>query len=114
MSIFSCISSCIFGRKNRDDSLDSNEESEPAIYGGEGSSRSDAVIINCTNMTAGNELINRFISEKNGEINKDWSRAMEYFVSAPDVPGNAIRCVSIERKDETTLSYYFDVSRPMA
>ena len=109
MSMFSYI----FGRKNRDDSRDSNDDSKPPIYGGDGSSRNEAVVINCTNMTMGNELINRFISEKNGEINKDWNRAMEYFVSSPDVPGNTIRCVSIERKDETTLSYYFDVSRPM-
>ncbi|MDT8282975.1 MAG: hypothetical protein RQ982_09225 [Gammaproteobacteria bacterium] len=109
MSIFNYI----FGRKNRDEVRDSSDECKPAISGGDGSSRIDAVVINCTNMTTGNELINQFISEKHGEINKDWNRAMEYFVNSSDVPENTIRCVSIERKDETTLSYYFDVSRPM-
>lgn len=106
MNIFSYI----FGRKKPKTS----DNTQPPIFGGTGSSHNDAVVINCGSMAMCNELINRFISEKHGEINKDWNRAMEYIVNAPDVPEDTIiRCISIESKDETTSSYYFDVSRPI-
>lgn len=91
------------------------DKTKPPIHGGTGSSHNDAVVINCGSMAMCNELINRFISEKHGEINKDWNRAMEYIVNAPDTPDNTvIRCISIECKDETTSSYYFDISGPIA
>jgi hypothetical protein len=105
------ILSYIFGRKTRP----VDDKTKPPIFGGTGSSHHDAVIINCASMAMCNKLINQFITENNGEMAKDWNRAMEYFVNSPDVPEHTIiRCVSIERKDETTTSYYFDVSRPMA
>ena len=105
------ILSYIFGKKSRP----VEDKTKPPIGGGTGNTHSDAVIINCASMAMCNELINRFISESNGEMSKDWNRAMEYVVNSPDVPEHTvIRCVSIERKDETTSSYYFDVSRPMA
>jgi len=107
MNIFSYI----FGRKKGR----TNDKTKPPIHGGTGSSHNDAVVINCASMAMSNELINRFISEKHGKINKDWNRAMEYIVNSPDIPEDTIiRCISIECKDETTSSYYFDVSSPIA
>ena len=86
----------------------------PPIYGGDGSSSTDAVVVNCASMAMANHLIDRWLSERHGEMGADWSRGVELFDNSQDVPKFAIRIVTVGVRNGTGCRHYFDVSRPMA
>lgn len=87
---------------------------KPPMYGGDGSSPEQAVVVNCASMGTANHLIDRFISERHGEKGKDWQRGIEMFVNAPDVAEYTIRSIGVELSNGGRESYFFDVSRPMS
>lgn len=86
---------------------------KPPVYGGDGTSKENAAVVNCASMSLANRLINDFISKKHGELEKDWNRNIEYFLNSEESENPRIRVISIECSDGSNHEYYFDVSRPM-
>lgn len=88
-------------------------DDKPPIYGGNGTSEEEAAIINCASMGLANRLMNKFISEKHGEVEKDWNRTIELFLTSEELKTPRIRLIGVKCSDGTEYQYYFDVSRPM-
>jgi len=86
---------------------------KPPIYGGDGKSQENAVVINCASIGMANSLINRFLSEKYGVLDKDWKRSVEFYIHTENNNSPKIRVIGIETTDETKIQYFFDLSRPM-
>ncbi len=80
------------------------------ILGGDGLSPQSALILNCSSMGVARHLINKFISDRHGEINIDWKPSIEYFVTAEGIPEFSIRAYGIKLNNEDGHTYYFDVS----
>lgn len=106
MSIFDKL----FGTSKNRNPLDD----KPPMYGGDGSSASEAVVVNCASMSTANHLIDRFISERHGKRDDNWKRGVEMFDNSTNQSEFTIRMISVECKDGTVAKYYFNVSRPMA
>jgi len=99
----------IFGNKKSHNPLDEL----PPLYGGDASSPSTPVVVNCASMNSANIFINHFIKEKHGEQGTAWERGVEYFVDEEGIPEGSIRAIVVELADGTFVKYYFDISRPM-
>lgn len=104
----------LFGRKKVDkqETHSSPEESLPAIYGGDGLSKTSPAIINCASNRMAASLMNQFISEKHGVKDQDWTEQMALSLDSDITECGLIKAVIIEVNDET-FTYYFDLSRPM-
>lgn len=83
----------------------------PPVYGGDGSTPNNAVVINCASTGMANHLIDDFLSKKHGRKDADWKRTIEFFVNGEDIPFDTIRAVGIETRDGKTLTYNFDIGR---
>jgi len=68
----------LFGMKSSRSRL--TVENKPAVHGGDASSPSQAAVVNCASMAMANQLIVSYISERNGVIDVDWKRKVEFFV----------------------------------
>jgi len=88
-------------------------DDKPAIYGGDGKTEGNAAVINCTSMGTANHLMNRYISERHGEFEKDWNRTIEFFLNSEESNIPKIRVIGVECSNGSEHKYYFDVSRPM-
>lgn len=88
-------------------------DDKPPIYGGDGTTEENAAVINCASMGTANRLMDRFISEKHGEVEKDWKRAIEFFRKSEDSNPPMIRVIRIQCSDGSEHQYYFDITRPM-
>ena len=88
-------------------------DDKPPIYGGDGTTEENVAVINCASMGLANRLMDRFISEKHGEIEKDWNRTIEFFLKNEESKTPRIRVIGVECSDGAEYQYYFDVSRPM-
>ncbi len=85
----------------------------PPLYGGDGNSPQNPVIVNCCSVNSKDILINSFLEEKHGVKGTDWQSGFEYFVNEGGVPEYSIRAVTITLADGASRTYYFDISRPM-
>lgn len=90
-----------------------SSDDKPPIYGGDGTSEEDAAIINCASMGTANRLMDRFISDKHGELEKDWNRTVEFFLKSESPNATKIRVIGIKCSDGSEYKFYFDVTRPM-
>lgn len=88
-------------------------DDKPPIHGGDGTTEENAAVINCASMRLANRLMNRFISERHGEFEKDWNRTIEFFLNSENSSIPDIRVIGVECSNGTEHKYYFDVSRPM-
>jgi len=96
----------IFSPPNEKDSM-------PPVYGGDAASPETATTVNCYSMPVANRLIDRFISERQGEKDTAWKREVEYFVNKPEITEFTIRAIGIVTTSGESHTYYFDVSQPM-
>lgn len=103
------IFSKIFGKSGSQN----NSKKKPPIHGGNGTCKEDPAIINCTSLSTANMLMNRFISEKHGELDVDWKRTIEFFLDSKSDSGIEIRVIDVKCSDGTQYQYYFDVTRAM-
>jgi hypothetical protein len=100
----------LFG-KTRNAGAQQNEDSLPPLYGGDGSSVEDAVVVNCASTGMANQLIDQFIAQRHGEKDRDWERVVEAFVNGDDLPVDTIRAIGIVTNDRKAMTYYFDIGR---
>lgn len=99
-----------FGGTKRTNPLDD----KPDLYGGDGSSPAQAVVVNCAHMSMANHLIDRYISERHGQKDVNWERELEMFDDSPNIPEFTVRMIVVKCSDGTLLNYYFNISRPMS
>lgn len=99
----------LFGGAKRSNPLDD----KPPLYGGDGSSPTQAVVVNCASMSMANHLIDQFISERHGQKDKNWNREFEMFDNSPNIPEFTVRTIAVKCSNGTLVSYHFDISKPM-
>lgn len=102
--------SWLFGKKGEKRSRQ-DPDSLPPIYGGDGSTVTNAVIVNCASTDMANCLIDQFISQRHGKKGSDWNRTLEMFVDAEGLPMDTVRAVWIKTQHGQELVYYFDIGR---
>jgi len=88
-------------------------DDKPPIYGGDGTTEQNAVVINCASMGMANNLMDRFISERHGDKETDWNRTVEFFLNSDQQSTPEIRFLGIKCNNGDEHQYYFNVSRPM-
>ncbi len=85
---------------------------KPPIYGGDGSTIKDAIVVNCAAVSTENHVIDRYISERHGVEDSDWTREIIFVLSPPpEAPDRYYRSVSIKTKSGQKYSYIFDCTR---
>jgi hypothetical protein len=99
----------LFGKKYTKIKVDENFK---PITGGDGLAPQSAAILNCASQGMANHLIDKFIKERHGEKNFEWSPTIEYFVNEDDIPKYTIRAYGIELSNGETQTYYFNIGRP--
>lgn len=102
MGIFS-----IFSKKKK------SVKNESPYMGGNGLSIDSPVYINCASDSMARNLIDRFISEKHGLQGIDWEKGTSFTLKSDKTKCGLVMLIIVKTQKEE-LSYYFDLSRPMA
>lgn len=88
-------------------------DGKPPVFGGDGSTAEDAVVINCASMGMANHLIDNWISDHHGEKGEDWERTVEMFLDQGQANPPTLRSIGVETKEGEDYSYVFNIGRPM-
>ena len=88
-------------------------DDKPPIYGGDGSSVDQAVVINCASMGMANRLIDNWIAERHGQEGTDWTRGVEMFLDSAESDPPTLRSIGVQTQNGQSANYVFNVGRPM-